>query len=85
MKMYIVSYSKYAYEDRETFHVFVTGDEKKAIEYVNKFNGILDKWTNYYNQFTWNYSLKEEYKKYYYRWITLKDFNEAYYDEVEFR
>ena len=87
MRMYIVSYSKYTYEDEQTFHVFVTDNEKKAIEYVNRFNGILDKWSKYYSRYTGrDRYIKDEYEERYgRRWWELKHTNEAYYEEVEFR
>lgn len=88
MRMYLVSYSKYSYEDEITIHIFVTPYENHALAYVNKFNNILDKWYNYYKRYSTNngHRLAHEHKgKYGRRWWQLQNINEAEYTEVEYR
>lgn len=90
-QMYIVKYCGGSYDDFYDHTIFVTDNKKTATNYVKKFNSILKKWKDYYNQYTsteefaidW---IKDEYSdKYFDRWYSLRAVTKCYYEKVEKR
>ena len=66
--------------------LFVTFDEQIAIDYVNKFNSILEKWKNYYKQFEEDGWIKEEFEaKHFRRWFKVHTITRCYYTKIEVR
>lgn len=90
-KIYIIKYYGGSYEDAYEVDIFVTSNKKTAINYVNRFNSILKKWLNYYEQYTETDCIgitrvKDEYKeKKLYRWYQLKNIRKCYFKEIEVR
>jgi len=89
-KMYLVSYSTGSYEDFDTHDIFITYNKKVAIKYVKKFNSILKKWKDYYSKYEEPYAsirwIKDEYVDIYFdRWMSLRETNECFYNEIEVR
>ena len=87
-KMYLVHLNCGDFEDSYTLHLFVTADKEYAENYVAKFNSMLIKWNQYFNQFKDPYGWIDE--KYYDTWIyerhsQIKDYNCAFVNEVEVR
>ena len=91
MKYYKCYYSRGSYDDYRRVDVFVTNDFKKAKSWVKKFNKIIKKWKLHYSQyedarmgFRWiSETNVDEYV--YDRWHSLKEINNANYEEIEFR
>lgn len=89
-KCYIVKYYGGQYDSYYEVIIFATLNQKTAIKYINKFNGILKKYKDYYTQFEkkehgyqW---IRDEYiDKYYTRLSSLRDVTKCYYEEVEVR
>jgi hypothetical protein len=79
--MFIVYYNAGHWEDIYNVNIFVTFDEQKAINYVNKFNRLLAKWKDYYND---NYDKIDDDSTTYYV-INILDVNSALYKKVELR
>ena len=49
-RIYIVKYSKGNYDDWIEIDLFVTKHKQTAIDYVAKFNTILEEWKDFYNK-----------------------------------
>jgi|GEM_PF-1730107 len=88
--MYIVRYCGGSYDDWYEANVFVTDKKTTATKYVTKFNKMLKKWKAHYKQFerkelgmTW---IKDEYvEQHFNRWNSLRNINNCYWNEIEFR
>ena len=78
-KAYLVLYSEGSYEDVTYNNVFITFDEQKAIDWVNKFNRIRNKWFKEYINGKWLY---ESTLEVIFRYIEV---NQAIYKEIEIR
>jgi hypothetical protein len=88
-KYYIVYYTGGDYDTYYERNIFITNNKSLAQRYVKKFNNMLKKWLNYYNQFTekkygvlW---LKEEHHDKYFRWDALRSIDKCYFQEINFR
>jgi hypothetical protein len=89
-KMYIVKYYGGSYDDSYETDVFVTDKKSTATKYVTKFNKMLKKWKEHYQQyetddslFTW---IDNKYiDKYFMRWNSLQNITKCYYTEIECR
>ena len=78
--MYIVYYTTGLYDDFTKIPVFVTDNENKASDWVVKFNKILDKWSDYYDENRNELcNTMIEYIIYY------KEVGEAYFEQIELR
>ena len=89
-KIYLACYSRGEYESEENRIVFASSDKSKVTKWVTKFNKILKKWNEYYDQFcddicNFRWIKDEYYDKYYQRWYSLHEINKAYWMEVEIR
>lgn len=87
-KMYAVKMSTGKLEDYYSWIQFVTANKDYADKYVEKFNAMLIKWNQYFNQFKDQFGWIDQ--KYYDTWIhdrytQIKEFNRALVDEVEVR
>lgn len=87
-KMYAVRMSTGDYDSEYSWIKFVTSNKGYAERYVAKFNAMLIKWNQYFNQFKDQYGWIDE--KYYDTWIydrysMIKDYNMAFVGEVEVR
>lgn len=84
-KMYIIRYSTGMWDDFCPVNIFITTDEAKAIEYVGKFNRILNHfkahWSKIVNEDNWLDDDKYDFR----RWSQIYDANEAWYNEIEIR
>lgn len=86
--IYIVKYSRGAWDDYEEVDVFVTESKSKAEKYRAKFNRILKKWKTHYSKYEdeslgW---IKDEYEEHYFmRWYSLREVNGCYIKEIEQR
>lgn len=76
--MWIVRYSRGSWDDFVRINVFVTTHEEKAKAYCEKFNRILTKWKEY-----WNEIEQTEYN--FDRWTQVLETNNSYYDKIEIR
>lgn len=81
-KAYLVSYTEGTYEDKSYNNVFITFDKQKAINWVNKFNRILEKWKKMYDEnemydIDYNTTIKDI--------IYFRDVKFAMYKEIEIR
>ncbi len=89
-KIYLVKYYGGEYEDSWNTAIFATHKKSTATKYVAKFNRILKKWKDYYDQFTdtnggirW---IKQEHvEKHFKRWYYLSGISNCYYEEIEIR
>jgi hypothetical protein len=89
-KIYIVTYSAGSYDDAYDKNIFVTENKSKATRYVKRFNRLLKKWNEYYDQYAeqkggirW---IKNEYsEKYFNRWHNLLEINRCFMEEIETR
>lgn len=89
-KMYIVKYSSGSYEDYCEICVFVTINKSRATKYVTKLNKLVKKWREYYKQFEGDDGLcsdwiSDDHLDKFNRWYSLKQFNNAYWEEIEIR
>ena len=89
-KVYLVQYCGGNWDDYYTHHIFVTRDKNVAEKYVDKFNTMLEKWTNYYKQFERNpefgaWIADEHVEQHFNRWHGLNNITRCYYTEIEFR
>jgi len=89
-KVFIVSYSAGSYDDFYTKTIFVTDKKSKATKYVTKFNKLVKKWEQYYEQFEVKIGsfkwLDEKYvKQHFSRWHSLKEINNCYWEQIEIR
>jgi len=87
-KMYAVKMSTGDYDSEYSWIQFVTYDKEYAERYVSKFNAMLIKWNQYFNQFKTPYGWIDE--KHYDTWIydrysLIKDYNMAFVVETELR
>lgn len=85
---YIVRYYGGIWEEEFEETIFITDNKKTASDYVERFNRILKKWTEFYKQFIDNETgdLKsEEGVDHYLRWYSLQKIAECYYEEISFR
>ena len=90
-KHYGCGYSTGAYDYYHEVIVFTTNDVRIAKDWVRKFNKIVKKWQEYYDQFCndrmgfrW---IKDEFVEspIYPRWHQLSEVNNATYQEIELR
>ena len=89
-KIYLVKYWGGEYEDSWNTVIFATHEKSTATNYVDKFNRILKKWKDYYEQFADTSSgirwIKEEHvKRHFERWRYLNDIRNCYFEEIEIR
>jgi hypothetical protein len=73
--MYLVKYYGGEWDSAYQIDLFVTESEQAAINYVAKFNTMLEKWLEYYDK-------QEEYSD---KWSRLSDISCAAYEEVKVR
>jgi hypothetical protein len=84
--IYVVKYSGGECEGRYESIVFATTDKDLAKSYVNKFNTILEKWKCFYRGFEENGWIKVEYiKAHSYRWHTINNISNCYFEEIPVR
>jgi hypothetical protein len=82
---YIVFYSEGSHGDYSVIELFVTKDYEYAKKYIDKFNDMLHKWTEYYDQFKdniWDDDFSE-YKRD--RFCQLYETNEASISKIDYR
>ena len=89
-KVYLVKYSQGSYDDYECIDIFVTFDEEIAINYMNRFNYLIEEYKNFYSRFEedtpYGYRwIKDEYDDYYNRWSWLRRTNKCFIVEMEIR
>lgn len=89
-KYYLVRYYGGSYDDSYDEVLFITDKKSRATKYCTKFNKLLKKWTQYYEQFeTTKYGMKwiaDEYiEKHFERWHQLRNISKCYYREVDYR
>ncbi len=86
-ELYIVKYSIGHYDDWGVTDIFVTNNKSKATKYVTKFNRLVKKWCEYYNQFEDDsHWIKDEYvEQHFQRWIWFRDIEQCYYEIIDVR
>lgn len=85
--MYIVGYYGGQYMDSYTRYLFVTDNETLAIEYINKFNRILEKWKNHFVKYTEEDGImkKEFINTPAFRYYQIENITECFYQKIEYR
>lgn len=85
-KMYMVKYSKGAYEDFEEITIFVTNSKEKADAYAVRFNTLLDELIYHYKKM-YKFNDDDIYESDYYgtKLCKVMDINSCFVEEVEFR
>ncbi len=88
-KIFLVRYCGGSYEDYYDNVIFATTRKSKAQKYTRKFNNILKKWKQYYEQFEtdrlgikW---LDNEHTDKYERWHSLRNITKCYVEEIKVR
>ena len=85
-EIFAVAYYGGEYDDYFNKTVFVTKNEQTAIDYVNKFNSILQKWKDYYKQFEEDGWIKKEFEDgYFRRWLQIRNVSKCYYTKIQIR
>ena len=86
-KIFIVEYSTGDWDDYCVNTIFATTNEKTAIDYVMRFNRIVEKWKTYFKQFKDEdgYLINDDFPINYDRYCQIMDVNRAYYCEIETR
>lgn len=94
-KLFVANYSKGEWDDYHEKQVFVSHDEQKVQDWVEKFNQKLERWKEYYSRFEEDENpecpecrkwIKEEFiEQHFYRWIELRDTNGAFLTQIELR
>jgi hypothetical protein len=82
---YIVFYSEGSHGDYSVIELFVTKDYEYAKKYIDKFNTMLNKWTEYYAQFKdniWDDDFSEHILN---RINQLYETNEASISKIDYR
>lgn len=85
--MYLVQYSTGDWADFSAHELFVTHDEETARNYINKFNDLINKWSEYFLMMCEKTSntKNERYWHYYKRSSRFMDTHHAFYTEIELR
>jgi hypothetical protein len=84
MKIFIVTYSSDSYEDWREYLVFATQDRGKAEKYIEKANGIIERWRPFFREKVLSES-DFEYSTFVTRHNQLEEINCFYIQEVELR
>jgi hypothetical protein len=89
-KIYLVSYCGGSYEDSWNTVIFATHNKSTATKYVTKFNRILKKWKDYYDQFAattrgFRWIKAEHVERHFKRWYYLNGISNCYYEEIDIR
>lgn len=82
---YLVQYTWGSHGDYSKIELFVTKDFDIAQKYIDKFNAMLNKWTEYYDQFKdklW-YDDVDGHKIE--RWNQLYEINKAYITKIQYK
>jgi hypothetical protein len=82
---YIVFYSEGSHGDYSVIELFVTKDYEYGKKYIDKFNAMLNKWTEYYAQFKdniWDDDFSEHILN---RINQLYETNEASISKIDYR
>jgi hypothetical protein len=74
---YIVFYSEGSYCDYSVIELFVTKDYEYAKNYIDKFNAMLDKWSQYYHKL-WDEGISD-------RFHILQEINKASISKIDYR
>jgi hypothetical protein len=78
---YLVYYDWGSYGDYSQVELFVTKDYEYAQNYIDKFNAMLDKWSQYYNKL-WDEDFSERIGDRFYK---LQEINKAQITKVELK
>lgn len=81
---YIVFYSEGSHGDYSVIELFVTKDYEVAQKYIDKFNAMLEKWTEYYHKLVDKFEYKTS-QHIIDRWNQLYEINEASISKIDYR
>jgi len=89
-QLYIVKYTTGSNDSYDEINIFVTHSKSKATKYVTKFNKMVKKWRDYYQQFEDNNCenkwIKDEFtNQHFNRWYMLREINKCSYEEIGLR
>lgn len=87
--LYLVKISGGGYDDYFEKPLFATYDKKKAQAYCKRLNSIVKAYLKFYRKFEYKEEgvvwIKDEYRDFVYRWMTLREFDKCYFDKIEIR
>lgn len=83
--MYLVQYSTGDWADHSAHELFVTHDEETARNYINKFNDLVNKWSDYYSSLDLSNVPEERNSIVWERRRMFEDIHNAFYTEIEIR
>lgn len=83
--MYLVQYSTGDWADFSAHELFVTHDEETARNYINKFNDLVNKWSDYYSSLDLSDVPEERNSIVWERRRMFEDIHNAFYTEIEIR
>ena len=83
--MYLVQYSTGDWADHSAHELFVTHDEETARNYVNKFNDLVSRWSDYYSSLDLSDVPEERNSIVWERRRMFEDIHNAFYTEIEIR
>lgn len=86
MKIFIVTYNSGSYEEYREYLVFATQDKGKAEKYIEKANGIIERWMPFLKE-KCDIEAESDFETYIFtpRYYQFEEINCFYIQEVELR
>ena len=84
-KLFIISFSASYYEDYHDCNLFVTDDIEVALKYCAKFNTMLKRWKDYFNEVVWSDEENYDEKKFYDRACQIYEVHRCKMEMIEKR
>ena len=83
--IYLISYTRGYYEDHAEYNIFATDDLETALKYCAKFNTMLKKWKDYFNEVVWLDVENYDEKKFYDRACQIDEVHRCKMEQIRMR